>query len=96
MKKHIAMNFSNPNARDGEKPYRVHCDFKLTGKIVVDVYKCPILAKMQATNINNRVVHHSNNEVFVFQNTDDTNQLFDKTVFGNMCKICPNKHRGGR
>lgn len=97
MKKHIAMNFSNPNTLDGEKPYRAHCDFTLRDDAVIDVYKCPVVAELQTNNVDIRVVFHVGDEVFVFQNPDSSlKHFYDKTVFGNMCKICPNKHRGGR
>lgn len=94
MKKHIIMNFVNPNAVDGERPYRAHCDFVLYGKAhVLNVYACPIITKMQNDNVDNRVINHTSNEVFVFQMPDSVKLFFDKADFKKMCQDCTMKYK---
>lgn len=95
MKKNVFMNFVNPNAVDGEKPYRVHCTFVLRGNApcVIDVYKCAIVKQIQTQNVDNRIVHCANNDIFVFQNENDENRLFDTKLFKKMCKNCQYKQR---
>jgi len=94
--KHIIMNFVNPNAVDGEKPYRAHCNFILYGpRKILDVYTCPLIMKLQNNDVDNRVVNHTNNEVFVFQMPDSAKQIFDKVEFKKLCRVCcmNNKYR---
>lgn len=92
--KHVIMNFANPNAVDGEKPYRVHCNFVLYGHHkVLNLYTCPIVIKMQNNNIENRIINHTNNEVFVFQMPDSAKQFFDKIEFKKMCQVCTMNHK---
>lgn len=87
------MNFVNPNAVDGENPYRVDCGVGLYAYALLDVYKCPVIKEMQNKNISNRVVHHTGNEIFVFQVDDNVKQVFDKMALKQMCKNCQYKQR---
>lgn len=87
------MNFVNPNAVDGENPYRVDCGVGLYAYALLDVYKCPVIKEMQNKNISNRVVHHAGNEIFVFQVDDNIKPVFDKMALKQMCKNCQYKQR---
>ena len=93
------MNFVNPNPVDGERPYRVHCNFVLDTKApVVNVYACPNIKKLQEENVDIRVIFHNKDEVFIAQTEERAKQLFDKVVFKNLCKNCRFKkfHRSER
>ncbi len=92
MRKLVFINFSNPNALEGERPYRAHCEFDLQNNVIVDVYKCPIVSEMQNEHVDNRVIFHASDEVFVFQTPDSAKHIYDKALFKNMCANCPNKH----
>lgn len=94
MKKHVIMNFVNPNATDGEKPYRMHCNFVLNGRNkVLNVYACPIIVKLQIDDVDSRVINHTNNEAFVFQMPDSAKQFFNKVEFKKMCRVCTMNHK---